>query len=118
MRDYEAMVLLSPELDDEGVGAAVEDMTGVIEGQGGTVTSAGQLMNAKGHVAETVETWKARKLAYQIKSHKDGYYVVLRFNSDVDVPQELERRLKLDETVLRYLVLRDEGAEPAASAEE
>jgi small subunit ribosomal protein S6 len=65
--------------------------------------------------------WGKRTLAYPIKGKETGYYVVEQFDTSPDVLSEFERALKLDEAVLRYLLVLNEGlppvgvtAEPAA----
>lgn len=108
MREYEAMILLSSELEDEGVNAVIERLGRLLADSGGDLLSSGQLANSKGDVAEVQdgEGWKVRKLAYPIRGDSEGYYVVTRFTAEPEVPREIESRLQLDETVLRYLVVR------------
>jgi small subunit ribosomal protein S6 len=69
----------------------------------------------------TSSHWGKRTLAYPIKGKETGYYVVEQFDTSPDVLSEFERALKLDEAVLRYLLVLNEGlppvgvtAEPAA----
>ncbi len=110
MREYEAMIVLSSELDDEGVNSVVERVGLLMTDSGGEVLATGQLANSKGDVSEVTdgEGWKVRKLAYAIRGHSEGYFVVLRFAAEPELPRELESRLELDETVLRYLIVRQE----------
>jgi len=56
-----------------------------------------------------VDHWGARQLAYPVAKNKTGYYVVAQFNGDPTGLPEFERALKLDETILRYLVVLNEG---------
>ena len=53
-----------------------------------------------------------RTLAYPIKKHDTGYYVVAKFEADATALPEFERAIKLDEGVLRFLVVVNEGAQP------
>lgn len=53
-----------------------------------------------------VEEWGKRKLAYQINSKSEGYYVLVNFNANVDFPKELDRRYKIDENILRHIIIR------------
>ena len=47
-----------------------------------------------------------RRLAYQIKQHRDGFYAVVRFNMSPEGAEELDRSLKLTEQVIRHLLIR------------
>ena len=51
-----------------------------------------------------VEHWGRRALAYKIGRHENGYYIISRFTAEPKVLPEFERALKLDESVVRYLV--------------
>jgi small subunit ribosomal protein S6 len=106
MRDYEATVVLNPHLDDQGVNDLVSQVGELLQRQGGELASVGQLIDKRGNVAETTEGWRARRLAYGIGGQREGYYAVLRFQAPAAAPDELERWLKLNENVLRFLVLR------------
>lgn len=47
-------------------------------------------------------------MAYEIEGHREGYYVLMKFASDTEVPKELERVLRISEPVLRYIVVRED----------
>ena len=110
MRDYEAMFLLEPELGDAGVTAFVETIGGLLGENEGELTATGQLLDRKGQVSEASESWSKRRLAYPIKGHLEGYYVVLNFKSGPDAVEALERAVRFDEKVIRHLVLRQDAA--------
>jgi small subunit ribosomal protein S6 len=59
-----------------------------------------------------VTHWGKRTLAYPIKKHDTGYYVVAKFEADATALPEFERAIKLDEGVMRFLVVVNEGAQP------
>ena len=59
-----------------------------------------------------VNHWGKRTLAYPIKKHETGYYVVAKFDTTADALPEFERAVKLDEGVLRFLVVVSEGEQP------
>jgi small subunit ribosomal protein S6 len=61
--------------------------------------------------------WGKRTLAYPIKGRDVGYYVIVQFETEPDRLGELERAIKLDDGVLRYLVVLNEGPAPVAPAE-
>ncbi len=58
-----------------------------------------------GEIVDTDE-WGMRQLAYPIRNRSNGYYVNLHFTSDPDLPAKLERTLRIEENVLRFLVLK------------
>jgi small subunit ribosomal protein S6 len=66
------------------------------------------LTESKGEVA-AVDHWGTRQLAYPVDKKKSGYYVVAQISGDPNALPEFERALKLDEAVLRYLVVLNEG---------
>lgn len=94
-REYEMMLIVAPTVTEEGLPAVVERVSGYIAGQGGTVDST---------VSEN--PWGRRRLAYQIDDHRDAFYVLYRFHAAAESIVEIERELKLDEQVIRYLVVR------------
>ena len=99
MRDYELMIVFDPNLEE----AATEAVTGRVST---LVTQRG------GNVAST-EAWGRRRLAYPIGRHRDGTYVLMRFQVDPAAVIDVERMLKLSEAVIRHLAIRAETAEPA-----
>ena len=61
--------------------------------------------------------WGRRRLAYQIGRHKEGHYVVLLFSCAGELVKELDRRLKVNDTIIRHLIVRvDEDLQIAARA--
>jgi small subunit ribosomal protein S6 len=60
-----------------------------------------------------VNHWGKRTLAYLVKGREVGYYVVVQFETAAEQLVEFERLIKLDDAVLRHLVVIDEGAMPA-----
>ena len=53
-----------------------------------------------------VEEWGKRKLAYPINFKSEGYYVLVNFKSNVEFPKELDRRYRIDENILRTIIIR------------
>ena len=90
MRSYELGVVLHPALEEASVTQAVEKVSQYLK-TGGTVTS--------------VNVWAKRRLAYQIRRQQEGTYVFLQAQLEAQAIRELERNLKLDENVLRYLLV-------------
>lgn len=95
MRDYELGFILHPQVEQPDVTQAVERVKQYIATGGGEVTS--------------VDVWGRRALAYSIRKQREGTYVFLQAQLDPQAVQSLERNLKLDEQVLRYLLLCLEG---------
>ncbi|NLM75911.1 MAG: 30S ribosomal protein S6 [Clostridiaceae bacterium] len=91
MNKYETLYIISPALDEEGTKALVEKFNNL-------VSEHGEL--------ESVEEWGKKKLAYEIKDHKEGYYVLMNFSANSEFPTELERNFKITEGILKYLVIR------------
>ena len=71
-----------------------------------------QLIQQPGTEAPQVNHWGKRTLAYPVKKHETGYYVVAKFDADPTALPEFERAIKLDDGVLRFLVVVSEGAQP------
>ncbi|MFQ6058817.1 MAG: 30S ribosomal protein S6 [Anaerolineae bacterium] len=115
MREYELVFLVHPELDEEGVGAVVEQVRSQITGRGGQVTQVGQLADGSGRIAPA-ESWKRRKLAYPIQKLREGYYVVMRAQMEKEAIDDLDRMLKLNEAVMRHLLVASGHADPQATA--
>jgi small subunit ribosomal protein S6 len=92
MRDYELMIVLSPELDEAGVDATTERLSTQIGGRGGEVVD--------------VQKWGRRRLAYPIERHRDGFYAVAKLKIAPETAEPLERSLRLNESVIRHLLVR------------
>lgn len=92
MRDYELMVVLSPDLDEAGLEATTERLGTQITGRGGEVVD--------------VQKWGRRRLAYPIQKHRDGFYTVSKLKLEPADAEPLERSLRLNESVLRHLLVR------------
>ncbi len=86
------VVVLSPEVGDEEVPAAIDKINQFVTERGGEVTE--------------VNRWGRRKLAYPIRKHLEGNYVVSQLRLDPRVAAELEANLRISEEVLRHLLVR------------
>jgi small subunit ribosomal protein S6 len=95
MRLYEVVYIVDPALDENAVGAKLEKFHSLATAQGGEVAA--------------VDHWGVRQLAYPVKKQRNGYYVVAQFTAHVDALPEFERLLRLDEEVMRYLLVLNEG---------
>ena len=86
------MVILDPTLDERTVAPSLETFLNVIRKDGGSV--------------DKVDIWGRRRLAYEIAKHNEGIYAVIDLNAEPKTVTELDRQLKLNESVLRTKVLR------------
>ena len=91
MNQYENVLILDPTLEESEVEEKVGQLLELYKGEGVKVLET--------------KDWGKRKLAYPIKKKDNGFYRVVRFDAKPEVITELERRLKLDEKVLRSLIV-------------
>ncbi len=103
MRDYELMVVLDPNLDEAAIEAITTRIQALVTQRGGTV--------------DNVDVWGRKRLAYPISRFRDGFYILHRVQLPPTAATEIERALKLTESVIRHLLVRSEGlSAPAAPA--
>ena len=96
MSAYELMYIVKPELDDQAVQQEIDKV--------------GQLIQTNGGQVKKVTPWGKRLLAYTVKDQREGHYVVAEFDLDQAKVTEVERVLKISDTVFRHLLVRqDEG---------
>lgn len=94
MRRYEVMVILDPSLEERTVGPSLESYLQVIRDAGGSV--------------EKLDVWGRRRLAYEIDKRSEGIYAVIDLQATREAVAELDRQLRLNESVLRTKVVRPE----------
>ncbi|MBP0459452.1 MULTISPECIES: 30S ribosomal protein S6 [Streptomyces] len=94
MRHYEVMVILDPDLEERSVSPLIESFLSVVREADGKV--------------EKVDTWGRRRLSYEINKKPEGIYSVIDLQAEPAVVKELDRQMKLNESVLRTKVLRPE----------
>ena len=99
MPAYELMFIVKPELDEEQVTTATDRVHQLIVANGGTVART--------------SAWGKRRLAYAVGANHEGYYVVSNFTIDAAKIGELERVLKISDTVFRHLLVRRDKPLPA-----
>lgn len=92
MNKYEVLYILDAKLDDAAKDALIEKFKGVVESAGGAV--------------ENVDKWGVKKLAYEINFKSEGYYVLMNFTANADLPQELERQMRITDEVMRFIVVK------------
>jgi small subunit ribosomal protein S6 len=92
LRDYELVIIVSPEAEDEAIESVIERVSRFITENSGTVSN--------------IERWGKRRLAYPIKHFMEGSYVLARFKMKPKLSKELEASLGISEEVLRHLLTR------------
>ena len=91
-RDYELVVILSPEIGDDAVPESIQKVEQGITSRGGEIVD--------------VNHWGRRRLAYPIKRHFEGNYVVSQIKLDPTQINDLEASLRISEEVIRHLIIR------------
>lgn len=102
MRNYESLYIIHPDVVGDELTAMVEKFQGVLTDQ------AAEIYN--------LDNWGVRKLAYPINKAERGCYVQTYFRAEPQVIAEFERRLRLDEKILRFLTVKIDGDFPAIEA--
>ena len=95
MNKYELVLVVNAKIEDDARAAVVDKAKAYVERFGGTVTE--------------VEDWGKRRLAYEIQHMKEGFYYFIQFEAAAEAPAEIERRVRIMENVLRYLVVRKDA---------
>ena len=110
MINYETLFILDPALEDEKKEAAIQMVKDVI--------------STEGEVGE-VDVWGLKKLAYPIQKKNEGYYVVIEFQAESELPKELDRRMRISDAFMRHIIVNKEEelknapkAAPKAAKEE
>lgn len=90
MKNYELVYVVRPNAEDEVKEAVLNKVQEVI--------------SVNGEV-EKVDTWGNKKLAYPIAKFTEGFYVLVNFKASADLPKELDRNLKINENVIRHMIV-------------
>lgn len=93
MNKYESVIIIDPSLEEQGIKDVITKFT--------------DLINNDGKV-ENVEEVGVKKLAYDVKKHSEGYYVVFTFDANPEHISELERIYRITDSVLKFLTVRKE----------
>lgn len=109
-RTYESIFIVRPDLAGDAYTAVLDKFKGVLTDQGASILK--------------IDEWGVRKLAYTVKKQNRGSYVLVIFEADPKIILEYERRLRLDESIIKFINLHLEkgfvmpvvAAEPAVAA--
>lgn len=91
MNKYESVIIINPSVEEQGVKDLIKTFT--------------DLINKNGKVEKVDELGK-RKLAYEVKKNKEGYYVVFTFEAKPDSIAELERNYRITDEIIKFIVVR------------
>ena len=91
-RKYELVYVISPDVSDDQVNELHSQIEAIVQRMGGQI--------------EKTDNWGRRRLAYEIGRHKEGTYVLEVINGGGELMKEIDRRLKVIDTVIRHLVVR------------
>ncbi len=92
MRIYEELFIIRPDATEEEIDQIIEQMKGVITNAEGTI--------------DKVDKWGKRRLAYRVDKHREGSYVLFQFTAKPETVKELERRLRVTDSVIKFLTVR------------
>ena len=93
MRIYELVYIVRPDIPEDEVESTVALVEETISSGGGEI--------------DQIEKWGKRRLAYKVRKHSDGFYVLARYKvENNDLPKEVERRLRVNDRVIKFLTIR------------
>ncbi len=93
MNKYESVVIINSNTEEQGIKALIQKFS--------------DLINSDGKV-ESVEEVGTKKLAYEIKKQKEGYYIIIKFEANPALISELERVYRIADEVIKFIVVREE----------
>lgn len=92
MRQFETLLLFSPELSADNREGLIKNIVAIIEREGGKI--------------EKIDQWGMRDLAYPVKKQMRGFYVLLQYEGPSALVAELERNLRITEGIFKFLTVR------------
>ena len=93
MNKYESVVIIDPAVEEDEVKELSQKFTDIINNDG---------------KVEKVEDLGKKKLAYEVKKNKEGYYVVINFEANPNLISELERNYRIMDEVIKFITVRAE----------
>ena len=94
MNKYESVVIINSNTEEQGIKALIQKFS--------------DLINSDGKV-ESVEELGTKKLAYEIKKQKEGYYIIFKFEAKPTLIAELERIYRITDEVMKFIVVKEEN---------
>ena len=93
MNKYESVIIINPTVEDQAVKGLIEKFSTIINNDG---------------KVESVEEMGRKKLAYEIKKHSEGNYVLFNFEANPSLIAELERIYRITDEIIKFIVVRKE----------
>lgn len=93
MNKYESMIIVNPNVDEEGLKKIEDKFT--------------KLINKNGKV-ESVENRGKKRLAYEVKKQKEGTYILFTFEAETDSITELERVYRITDDIIKFMTIKKE----------
>jgi small subunit ribosomal protein S6 len=94
MNKYESVIIINPSIEEEGLKNLIQRFSSLIETDG---------------KVESVEELGKKKLAYEVKKNKEGYYVLYNFEAKPELIAELERNYRITDDVIKFIVVKKEN---------
>jgi small subunit ribosomal protein S6 len=91
LRTYEALFIVSPEMEDDDIQTIARETENLVVKGGGTIVRS--------------EVWGRRRLAYKVKKFTEGVYILIRFQSSPNFIARLENYFRLNEQIIRHIVV-------------
>jgi small subunit ribosomal protein S6 len=92
MRIYEELFIVRPDATAEELDPLIEQIKGIVTATGGTL--------------DKTEKWGVRRLAYRVMKQREGFYILLQFTATAETVKEVERRLRVNDMVLKFITVR------------
>lgn len=92
MRKYETTFIINPELEEKAIEEMIEKVKGIIS------NNAGEVVN--------VDNWGVKKLAYEVKKRRSGYYSCMQFNGTGETLDELSRNFRIMDDLMKFIIVR------------
>lgn len=96
MKRYEVIAIAKSALPEEDITKIIERIENIIVKDHGVIAK--------------IDKWGKRRLAYEIKKEKEGYYFLFDFAGDGPMVSEIERNFKIDDRVLKFITIKKDGA--------
>ena len=94
MSKYESIIIINPNVDEEGIKSLISRFT--------------DLINSDGKLEKVDELGK-KKLAYEVKKNQEGFYVVFYFEANTDLIAELERNYRITDEVIKFMTIKQDA---------
>jgi len=92
MNNYELLYIIDNGIEEEAREAVIAKISAIVTDAGGKI--------------DTLDKWGAKKLAYPINYKTEGFYILMNFSSNSETPAEIERVMKITDSVMRFMILK------------